>query len=334
MRLPSKLKTGDEIRVLALSRSLGGVMQPGGFTEEDVTFAISCLESMGLKVTFGRWVRECNAHLTASPEHRLEDIHAAFVDPSVKAILAVSGGIGAIQIVDGLDYKLIAAHPKIVCGYSDVAYLANAIFARAGVPAYYGPNFTSFMMRQGAEHTLASFRKCLFDDAPFDLNPAEKWSDDAWHKDQANRKFHPHDGWWCIQPGKAEGTMLSGSYWVLNMLQGTTYFPTLKGAVLFLEHPAEGKATLMSLDSGLRALSFQPDFSQIRGIVLGRFARSGGVTQANLTELIQQIPAVKHLPVIANCDFGHTTPVATLPMGGRCKIHADISGCSIVITEH
>ena len=108
----------------------------------------------------------------------------------------------------------------------------------------------------------------------------------------------------------------------------------LRGAVLFLEHPAEGKATLMSLDSGLRALSFQPDFSQIRGIVLGRFARSGGVTQANLTELIQQIPAVKHLPVIANCDFGHTTPVATLPIGGHCKIHADTGGCSIVITGH
>ncbi len=52
MRLPRKLKIGDEIRVLALSRSLGGVMQPGGFTEEDVAFAIGRLESMGLKGQF------------------------------------------------------------------------------------------------------------------------------------------------------------------------------------------------------------------------------------------------------------------------------------------
>ncbi len=258
----------------------------------------------------------------------------AFADPSVKAILAVSGGIGAIQMLDGLNYELIAARPKIVCGYSDVAYPTHAIYARTGVTTYYGPNFTSFMMRQGAEYTLAGFSKCLFDDAPFDLNPAEEWSDDGWHKDQANRTFHPHDGWWCIQLGKAQGTILSGSYWVLNMLQGSKYFPALQGAVLFLEHPAEGKATLMSLDSSLRALSFQPEFSQVRGIVLGRFARSGGVTQANLTELIQQIPALKHLPVIANCDFGHTTPLATLPIGGHCKILADTTGCSIVITEH
>jgi len=334
MLLPSKLKTGDEIRVLALSRSLGGVMQPGGFTEEDVAFAVGRLEEMGLKVSFGRWVRECNAHLTASPEHRLEDIHEAFANPAVKAILAVSGGIGAIQILDGLNYELIAAHPKILCGYSDVAYPANAILARAGVITYYGPNFTSFMMRQGAEYTLAGFRKCLFDGSPFDLVPAEKWNDDAWHKDQFNRTFHPNAGPWCIQPGKAEGLMISGSYWVLNMLQGTKYLPRLRDAVLFLEHPAEGRATLMSLDSGLRSLSFQPEFSQVRGIVLGRFAQSGGVTQANLTELIRQIPALKHLPFIANCDFGHTTPAATLPIGGRCRLHADTGGCSIVITGH
>lgn len=36
LRPSRKLAAGDEIRVLALSRSLGGIMQPGGFTERDV----------------------------------------------------------------------------------------------------------------------------------------------------------------------------------------------------------------------------------------------------------------------------------------------------------
>jgi muramoyltetrapeptide carboxypeptidase LdcA involved in peptidoglycan recycling len=287
---------------------------------------------MGLKVSFGRWVRECSEHLTASPDHRLEDAHAAFADPSVKAVLAVSGGIGALQILDGFDYALVAAHPKILCGYSDVSYLANAIFTRSGVTACYGPNFTSFMMRQGADYTLAGFRQYLFHDAPFDLRPAERWSDDAWHKDQVNRTFHPNEGWWCIQPGEAEGTIIGGSYWVLNMLQGTKFFPSLRQAVLFLEHPTEGKATLMSLDAGLRALSLQPEFPQVRGIVLGRFAQNGGVTQANLTAMIRQISALHRLPVLANCDFGHTTPVATLPIGGRCRLRACPEKSSIIVT--
>ncbi len=29
--------------------------------------------------------------------------------------------------------------------------------------------------------------------------------------------------------------------------------------------------------------------------------------------LLHHIPALRGLPVIANCDFGHTAPVATLP---------------------
>ncbi|MGD0463598.1 MAG: S66 peptidase family protein [Tepidisphaeraceae bacterium] len=334
MHLPPKLNAGDEIRVLALSRSLGGVMQPGGFTERDVQFAASGLESLGLTVSFGRWVRECNPHLTASPRHRLEDFHEAITDPSVKAILAVVGGIGAIQLLDGLDYDLIAAHPKILCGYSDISYLCYAICARAEVTTYYGPNFTTFMMRQGADYTLHNFRQCLFGNSPFDLRPADKWSDDAWHKDQENRTFHSNEGFWAIQDGEAEGTVIGGTYRCLNMLQGTKYFPSLRDAILFLEHPAEGKATLMDLDSALRSLSFQPEFSEVRAIVLGRYAQNGGVTRENLTALVGQIPALNHLPIIANCDFGHTSPIATLPVGGRCELQVTKDRASVTFTAH
>jgi len=320
MLIPPKLRTGDELRVLALSRSLGGVRQPGGFTEADVQFAVHRLESLGLRVSFGQWVREGNEHLTATPEHRLADLHAAFAEPGVKAILAVTGGIGAIQLLDRVDYELIAAHPKILCGYSDIAYFNNAMAARAGVSTYYGPNFTTLMMRHGADYIIDNFRAALFAEGPRLLQPAGQWSDDAWHKDQENRTFHPNEGYWPIQSGMAAGTILGGSYWCLNQLQGSPYFPSLRGSLLFLEHPAQGKATLMALDSGLRALTFQPGFSSVRGIVLGRYGRSGGVTRENLTALLQQIPALNHLPIVANVDFGHTTPMVTLPIGGQCRI--------------
>src|SRR5208282_2121202 len=112
---------------------------------------------------------------------------------------------------------------------------------------------------------------CMFASSPLDLQPADKWSDDAWHKDQENRNFHDNEGFWAIQDGVAEGTIIGGSYSCLNMLQGTSYFPSLRDAILFLEHPANGKATLMELDGGLRALSFQPEFPSVRAIVIGRF---------------------------------------------------------------
>ena len=334
MNILPKLNAGDEIRILALSRSLGGAMQLSGFTETDIAFATARLEAMGLTVTFGRHVRECNTHLTASPQHRLEDFHEAILNPSVKAILAVMGGMGATQILDGIDYDKIRAHPKIICGYSDIGFMCNAVLARSGVTTYYGPNFAGFMMRQGADYTIQHFRQCLFTHSPIELRPAEKWSDDAWHEVQENRNFHDAGGIWAIQEGEAEGTIIGGSYYALNMLQGTSYFPPLREAILFLEHPANGKATLMELDGGLRSLSFLPEFAEVRAVVIGRYARSGGVSRENLSALIREIPALRHLPVIANCDFGHTTPVVTLPIGGRCKLEVSESKASITLTDH
>jgi len=334
MQIPRKLQEGDEIRVLALSRSLGGVIKLAGCTESDIEFATGRLAEMGLKVTFGRHVRECNEHLTASPEHRLEDFHEAIINPAVKAILAVVGGMGATQILDRLDYDKIKAQPKIICGYSDVGFFCNAVLARSGVATYYGPNFTSFMMRQGADYTLQHFRKCLFTESAIELHPAAQWSDDAWHKDQEHRTFHEAEGFWAIQDGEAEGKVIAGSYFTLNLLQGTSFFPPLREAILFLEHPANGKPTLMELDGGLRSLSFLPEFSNVRAIVIGRFARSGEVTRENLAKLIGEIPALRHLPVIANCDFGHTTPVVTLPVGGRCKLVVNQGKASVTLTEH
>ena len=334
MCIPPKLQVGDEIRVLALSRSLGGIMQFAGFTESDVGFATAQLEALGLKVTFGRHVRECNAHLTASPEHRLQDLSAAMADPSVKAILSVTGGMGAVQILGGIDYDNLKARPKIFCGYSDNAFLCNAILARAGVVTYYGPNFGTLMERRASDYTSRHFQACLFSPAPIELSPAPQWSDDAWSKDQENRTFHNTEGFWTVQEGAAEGVIIGGGYYVLNLLKGTDYFPPLRDAILFLEHPASGKGTLMDLDMGLRSLAFHPEFARVRGLVLGRFARNGGVTREKLTALITDISALRRLPVIANCDFGHTTPMVTLPIGGRCQLTAQPGGAVIKLVEH
>ena len=38
--------------------------------------------------------------------------------------------------------------------------------------------------------------------------------------------------------------------------------------------------------------------------------------------LIRHIPQLKGLPVITGADFGHTTPIATLPLGGHCIIRS------------
>jgi len=220
--VPDKLGAGDEIRVLALSRSIGGLKQYPGIADADVDHARQALESFGVRVSFGSHVMENDGNLTTSVGARLEDWYEALNDSKVKAILAVTGGMGAIQLLDALDFRQVAAHPKILCGYSDIAFLCNAIFARTGIVTYYGPHFSTFMMRKGSDYLRYYFRACLFDAQPFDAVPSAEWSDDNWIKEQENRHYHPNEGWWGINEGEAEGTILGGSFFALNLFPRTS----------------------------------------------------------------------------------------------------------------
>ena len=332
--IPPKLKSGDRIRVLALSRTIGGIIAYEGITEADIAFARQRLESMGFIVEFGEHIMECNAHLTTSVESRIEDLHCAIIEPSVKMILAATGGVGAIQLLEHIDYELIKSHPKIICGYSDITHIANAVFANTGVVGYYGPNFSSFMMRKGFEYTMEYFQKCLCSEESFSANPAETWSDDAWVKEQDNRTFLHTDGFWPVNYGNAEGVIVGGAALAFNHLQGSKFFPSLKGAILFLESPSDGKASLMALDSCIRAICFQEDFKGVRGIVIGRYPRNSRIDRNNLTELVHQISEISEIPIAANVDFGHTTPVMTVPIGGKCILQVRQKDASIEIVEH
>ena len=40
------------------------------------------------------------------------------------------------------------------------------------------------------------------------------------------------------------------------------------------------------------------------------------------TKLIKSKPELEKIPVIADCDFGHTTPIITFPIGGKASLSA------------
>ena len=111
--IPAKLKQGDEVRVIAPSRSINIL------NEETISIATKRLEGMGFKVTFGKNVRkEINKEFgCASIEDRIADLHDAFCDSRVKAIVTVIGGFNVNQILDDIDYNLIKKNPKIIVAF-------------------------------------------------------------------------------------------------------------------------------------------------------------------------------------------------------------------------
>src|SRR5215469_14328402 len=193
LTVPRKLHCGDTIRVVAPARSRQFVAEHDHSGMIDARFA-----ALGLRLTFGDHVDERDDFESSSVASRVSDLHAAFADPEVAGILTVIGGFNSNELLPYLDWDLIAANPKIFCGYSDITAVQNAILARAGLVTYSGPHWSSFGMRDYFEQTL-------FEEGPIDLRPARAWTDDLWFLDQDNRTVLPGQGWWPLGPGQASG---------------------------------------------------------------------------------------------------------------------------------
>ena len=311
---PEKLRKGDEIRVVAPARSLAII------SKENRKIANERFEKLGIKLSFGKHVEEIDNFTSSSIKARIEDLHDAFVDPNVKAIITVIGGFNSNQLLRYLDWNLIRKHPKILCGFSDVTALNNSFYARTGLVTYSGPHYSTFGQKLYFDYTLDYFKKCLFSNKPFRTNPSRDWSDDLWFKDQENRKLIKNDGWLIINQGEAVGTLIGGNLCTFNLLQGTEYLPALKDTVLFLEDDEESQPH--HFDRNLQSLIHLPEFSGVRGIVIGRFQKASKMTKDKLIKIIKSKPGVNKLPVIANVDFGHTDPKITYPVGGDVKVSA------------
>ena len=106
--LAPKLNQGDEIRVIAPSYSLSHVW------EEKAQKALRYLEQQGFHVTFSKHSWEIDEWNSSSIKSRVEDIHEAFLDNNVKAILTAIGGFNVNQILEHIDYNIIRQHPKIL----------------------------------------------------------------------------------------------------------------------------------------------------------------------------------------------------------------------------
>jgi muramoyltetrapeptide carboxypeptidase LdcA involved in peptidoglycan recycling len=324
--LPPKLRRGDLIRVVAPSRSRRLI------PDEVRSIADRRLAELGLRVSFGDHVDEADAFTSSSVVSRVADLHHSFADPEVAGILTVIGGYNANQLLPSLDWELIGANPKVLCGYSDVTALQDAILARTGMVTYSRPHWSSFGMLRHLEDTLRWFVDCLFGDRPLELAPAATWTDDEWYLDQDAREPRTNPGWWVLGEGEAYGPIVGGNLSTFALLHGTPFMPELDGAVLWLEDDFESKPE--DFERLLTALLQQPGASRVTGLLIGRFQVATAMTRELLGLIVGSKPELRGLPVVANLDFGHTSPMITFPVGGEVEVAAGGSGASVRITRH
>ncbi len=311
---PQKLKKGDKVMVIAPSRGLKLI----GL--DCRTIAEERLKNLGLEVVFAKNTTDDNFDMTgsASIQKRAADINEAFADKSVKAVLTVIGGFNSNEILKYIDYENIKKNPKIFMGFSDITALHAAIYAKTQMVTYYGPHYSSLGMLKGCEYTLKNMENMLFKSDKTELLPSDAWSDDLWFIDQQNREFIKNEGWWQIQKGTATGQIIGGNLCTLILNSDTPYFPKFENdTILFIEDDEGSK--MPDFARNLQALINRNDFKNVKGLVIGRFQKASDMTREKLEFILNKIE-LKNMPIIANIDMGHTTPIATIPLGGEAHI--------------
>jgi muramoyltetrapeptide carboxypeptidase len=329
MIVPKKLQSGDEIRVIAPARSLSLL------SEDNLNLAKDNLEKQGFKVSFSKNCRENDIFMSSSIKSRVEDLHEAFRDPNVRAIFTVIGWFNSNQLLKYLDYDLIKDNPKILCGYSDITALTNAITAKTGMITYSGLHFSTWAMKKEFEYNLEYFQKCLMSESDFFIENSITWSDDAWYKDQENRDIETNNGYIVINEGEAEGKIFGGNLCTFNLLQGTQFIPNISDSILFIEDDnMAGNFFGVEFDRNLQSLIHQPNFEKVKGIVIGRFQKNTNITIEELKYIIATKEELKNIPIFANADFGHTNPIITFPIGGTTKISVTKKQIKFKILQH
>jgi muramoyltetrapeptide carboxypeptidase LdcA involved in peptidoglycan recycling len=335
VRRPPGLLRGDTVAVL--SPSWGG---PAAFARV-FDHGLAVLRRWGLEVKEYPGTRAA----AAGPRERALELMAAFADPDVHGIITSIGGEDSIRLLPYLDAEVIAAHPKILLGFSDTTTILT--FMRLhGLVGLYGPSvMAGFAQMDALPGFEAHVHDMLFDGGEvrgsYDYAPYAQfcegypdWGDPA----QVGRvhPLQPAEGARVVQGagrGRVRGQLFGGCLEVLDWLKGTAWWPRdpafWDGKLVFIE-TSEEKPSPDDVKRSLRNYGVQGVFERAAGLLFGRARDYSAVEKHTLEAVIRGVVAEEfecpELTIVANLDFGHTDPQWVLPIGVDAEVDLDAGG--------
>lgn len=277
-----------------------GVVAPGGAVNRDaLARGVAELERMGFRVRLGAHVLERRRYLAGTTDARLADLIAMLRDPDIGAVLCARGGYGTTHLLPHLDPALVAAHPKLVVGYSDVSPLLGWVVERSGVVALHGPMVATDVAKGLTDRAAARLLALL-------AAPGATWREPITE---------------VVAAGAATGRLVGGCLSSLVALLGTPYALETDGAVLFLEDVAERP---YRVDRMLTHLRLAGKLERIAAVVLGSFADCDGASADDaLADVFRDCFADAPFPVVAGFPAGHLSENLPMALGLPVRVDAD-----------
>ena len=285
---PKKLEKGDTISIIAPS---GGVE-----SDENLLRATAYLKSLGYNVKWGKNVLKTNKYLAGTDNERLEDLHNAFKDKGINAIIALRGGYGAIRLINKIDYNLIKQNPKIFAGYSDITGLSAMLLKHSGLITYSAPMING----------------------DFGIKSKDKFTIDNFFKTVATTEKQEIKAQTILKEGKASGITFGGNLATLVSLCGLDFIPNQK-FIFFAEDLNEPVYKLDKMFTQL--LNIEEFRKNISGIIFGEFLDIDNDEWLNSLqkEIVQELK----VPAISGLKITHAREKLTIPIGIESAISND-----------
>ncbi len=277
-----------------------GVVSPASTPRAELVEAgVAALEALGYGVKiFPHAQSRGPLYYAGTAEERAADLHAAFADDLVDAVLCTRGGWGSAELLPLLNRELIRAHPKAFVGYSDVTSLHVWLRDKVDLVTFHGPMVTADFAKPGGADR-ASWTAALAGDSPWALGS------DAGLK--------------VLRAGTAEGELHGGCLAIYAESLGTPYAAQPRGGVLFLEDVG---VKPYQWDRMLVHLRLAGILKNVTGIVFGDMEQCGPAEEQAAIEA-SLLHALKDFagPIGIGLRSGHVAQGnVTLPLGVQVRL--------------
>ncbi len=289
--LPRPLRKGDVIAVVA----------PGGPVDgERLARGLARLSAAGFVPETAAGLLHREGYLAGTDGHRAAQMEWALTLPEARAVMAARGGYGTTRLLPLLDWRRVAANPRLLIGYSDVTAVLAYVSTRLRIAAIHGPMAaTADMASRHDRNALEAFIRLVGGH----VTPREPWGPPCEK----------------LRGGAAEGILAGGCLSVLTALLGTPYEPDFRGALLFLEDVRE---PAYRIDRMLTQWVQSGRLRRIAGIVAAKIAAVNDGEEEPIRKAFASAGKRLSVPVWYGFPAGHTRPNYPLPFGVRARIDA------------
>ena len=301
MLKPRALGQGDRIAVIAPASP---------FSRDAFDAGVAELRGRGYEPVYDDSVFARTRYTAGDPVVRARAFRQAWADPSIRALIAVRGGYGSVQILPHLNAAEMRRCPKIFIGYSDNTSLLTWLTTKRDIAALHGPMLEGRLAGGPGNYDEPSFMRLLQGKgAGFEMRP---------------------DGLETLRAGEAEGPLYGGTMTQLAASLGTPFaFDPPEGCILFFEDVNERP---YKIDRLLTQLRLSGILARARALVFGEMRgcnEAGGELTAHdvIASAMSDFPG----PVLIGFPSGHTTgPCWTLPLGTAVRVKAGAHPAVIV----